>query len=150
MSEHPDVTGVAAAARSAWVDDALGLQWDELGPDRVRAHVDADARHHQPYGIVHGGVHASIVETIASVGAAMRLAGRDEVVVGVSNTTDFVRPHRTGRLDAVGTPVHAGRTQQLWEVRITRGSDERLVAIGRVRLQHVPADSAAHRPGDGG
>jgi 1,4-dihydroxy-2-naphthoyl-CoA hydrolase len=120
--------------------DRLGLQMDELGPTRVAAHLDCGPDHHQPYGIVHGGVYASIVESLASVGAAINAAERGDIVVGVSNATDFLRAHREGRIDAVAEPVHVGRSQQLWQVVITRASDGKTVARGQVRLQALPHD----------
>jgi acyl-coenzyme A thioesterase PaaI-like protein len=57
--------------------------------------------------------------------------------VGVANQTDFLRPHRTGTLEALATPVHQGRTQQLWVTVISRISDGKPVARGQVRLQVV-------------
>ena len=54
----------------------------------------------------------------------------------MSNQTDFLRAVRDGELTAVGTPVHRGRSQQLWQVEIT-DADDRLVARGQVRLQNL-------------
>ncbi|HEY0357807.1 MAG TPA: PaaI family thioesterase, partial [Mycobacteriales bacterium] len=90
---------------------------------------------HQPYGIVHGGVYCSVVETAASVGGALWLGERGQVV-GVSNQTDFLRAVRDGELTATATPVHRGRLQQLWTVEITDEQD-RLVSRGQVRLQNI-------------
>jgi uncharacterized protein (TIGR00369 family) len=59
-------------------------------------------------------------------------------VVGVSNQTDFLRSVRDGRLTATGTPIHRGRSQQLWLVEVTDEQD-RLVARGQVRLQNLTA-----------
>ena len=123
---------------------AMGIVYDERSAARVVAHVDIDEQHQQPYGIVHGGMWCSIVESVASHGAAMAatqmgLAG----VVGTSNLTDFLRSHARGRVDAVGTPVFIGRTQQLWSVEITRPGDGKLIARGQVRFQNLsvlPAD----------
>lgn len=120
--------------------DLIGIEWDELTPERVVAHVEAGEHLHQPYGIVHGGVYAAIVETLGSVGAAIHVLEQGKVVVGVSNSTDFLRPHRNGRLNAVGEPVHAGRIQQLWQVSISRDDDGKMVARGQVRLQVLDAD----------
>ena len=64
-------------------------------------------------------------------------------VVGVSNLTDFLRSHASGRVDIVGTPVFVGRSQQVWAVEITRASDGKLVSRGQVRFQNLttlPAD----------
>jgi len=130
------VTSAAPADRPGNYIDWLGLELLETGGDRVVAALDVRPDHHQPYGIVHGGVHSSIVETVASVGAA-RWYGERGQVVGVSNSTDFLRAVRTGRLSVLGTPVHRGRMQQLWLVEI-RDADQRLVARGQVRLQNIP------------
>lgn len=120
--------------------DLVGIEFDDVSARRVTAHLEADRRHQQPYGIVNGGVYATLVESLASYGAGTYAFERGLLVVGVSNATDFVRAHRTGRLDAVAEPVHQGRGQQLWEVRITRASDDKLVARGQVRLQHVEVE----------
>ncbi|MFC7549893.1 PaaI family thioesterase [Plantactinospora sp. GCM10030261] len=116
----------------------LGLEFEETTPDRVVVHWQVRPELHQPYGILHGGVHASVVETAASFGAALWY-GDKGVVVGVSNQTDFLRAVRDGKLTAVATPIHRGRTQQLWQVEITDDTT-RLVARGQVRLQNVPSD----------
>jgi uncharacterized protein (TIGR00369 family) len=132
------VTAAPSTGRPGNYIDWLGLELLETSGDRVVATVDLRPDHHQPYGIVHGGVHSSIVETVASVGAAEWYGERGQVV-GVNNATDFLRAVRTGRLTATGTPVHRGRMQQLWLVEI-RDADEKLVARGQVRLQNVPGD----------
>lgn len=125
--------------------DMLGLEWDLLSPERVEAHVDVGVHHQQPYGIVHGGVYASIVETLASVGAAINVLDSGKAIVGVHNSTNFLRPVRSGRLAAVGTPVHAGRIQQLWQVVITR-EDDKVAARGEVRLQVLDRDQLRGGP----
>ncbi|MCM0678439.1 PaaI family thioesterase [Micromonospora phytophila] len=113
----------------------LGLQFDEVSGDRVVIRWRVRPELHQPFGIQHGGVYCSVVETAASVGGSLWLADRGQVV-GVSNQTDFLRAVREGELTAVGTPVHRGRSQQLWQVEIT-DADARLVARGQVRLQNL-------------
>jgi len=108
----------------------------EVSPERVCARLEIEARHHQPYGIAHGGVYSSIVEGVASYGAGLSARARGlRGVVGVSNTTDFLRSHASGELRAEGRPLHAGRRQQLWQVEIRRASDDALVARGQVRFQ---------------
>ncbi|MEU5567121.1 MULTISPECIES: PaaI family thioesterase [Micromonospora] len=115
--------------------ELLGLKIDEATGDRVVIRWQVRPELHQPFGIQHGGVYCSVVETAASVGASLWLADRG-TVVGVSNQTDFLRAVRDGELTAVGTPIHRGRSQQLWQVEITDDA-ERLVARGQVRLQNL-------------
>ncbi|MFU8875968.1 PaaI family thioesterase [Micromonospora sp. SL4-19] len=115
----------------------LGLKFEEVSGDRVVIRWQVRPELHQPYGIQHGGVYCSVVETAASIGGALWLGDKGQVV-GVSNQTDFLRAVRDGELAAVGTPVHRGRSQQLWQVEIT-DADGRLVARGQVRLQNLTA-----------
>ncbi|MEU4474081.1 PaaI family thioesterase [Micromonospora sp. NPDC023888] len=128
--EMPDLTGGFVAL--------LGLTFEEATADRVVIRWQVRPELHQPFGIQHGGVYCSVVETAASVGGSLWLGDRG-TVVGVSNQTDFLRAVRDGELTAVGTPVHRGRSQQLWQVEIT-DADERLVARGQVRLQNLSRD----------
>lgn len=113
----------------------IGLRFTSLEADEVRAEWTLGPHLMQPYGITHGGVHCAVVETVASIAGAVWLGGGGQVV-GVNNSTDFLRPSREGTLTAIGTPIHRGRRQQLWEVRITDEQD-RLLARGQVRLQNI-------------
>jgi 1,4-dihydroxy-2-naphthoyl-CoA hydrolase len=113
----------------------LGLEMTEASGDRVVATWDAVPKLHQPYGIVHGGVHCSVVETLASIGAAMWLGDRGKVV-GVNNNTDFYRAVSEGRLTSTATPVHRGRSQQVWTVE-TVDDQGRMTSRGQVRLQNL-------------
>ena len=116
-------------------DATIGLEYTELSPDRVRAQWTVKPTLHQPAGIQHGGVYCSVVESLASVGGTVWLGERGHVF-GVNNNTDFLRATREGTLTAEATPIHRGRTQQLWEVRITDEND-RLVSKGQVRLANI-------------
>ena len=119
--------------------DLLGLVVSEVGPDRVVMAWTVDERHLQPFGLAHGGIHCLVNESAASIAAAVWL-GADGKVVGVNNSTDFLRASRPGdSLRAIATPIHRGRSQQLWQIE-TRDDRERLVARGQVRLQNLQAD----------
>jgi 1,4-dihydroxy-2-naphthoyl-CoA hydrolase len=117
----------------------LEIVFEEQGPTRVAGSIAADERHHQPWGLVHGGLYTTAIESFATVGAFQAVKDQGQMAVGVSNVTDFLRPHRSGRLDVVATPIQQGRTQQLWQVEIRRPEDQKLVARGQVRLQNVEA-----------
>ena len=113
----------------------LGIRVEEASGDRVVLACPVTPALFQPYGLVHGGVHATLAETAASVGGALWLGDRGKVV-GVSNHTDFLRAVRGGELRAEATPLARGRTTQLWQVEI-RDEQHRLVAHAKVRLQNV-------------
>ena len=113
----------------------LGFDYVEASGDRVVIRWQITPDHHQPFGIVHGGVYCSAVESAASIGAAFWYGDRGRVV-GVSNHTDFLRAAEAGTMTAVATPIHRGRSQQLWLVEVT-DEQGRLTARGQVRLQNL-------------
>lgn len=117
----------------------LGIEFDEIAPTRVSGSVAADERHHQPWGLIHGGLYTSVIETFATTGAFEAVREGGQQAVGVANMTDFLRPHRSGRLQVVAVAIHQGRTQQLWQVELRREPDGKLVARGQVRLQNIDA-----------
>ena len=92
-----------SAAAGAFLRSA-GLEFDLISPTEVRAHVEASAEHHTPWGVVHGGLYTTVIESVASVGASVAVEPDGKFAVGVNNQTDFLRPHFAGRLDAVGRP----------------------------------------------
>jgi 1,4-dihydroxy-2-naphthoyl-CoA hydrolase len=130
--------------RDRFGSGVIGLVWDRIHRDRAEAHLDVTPDLHQPSGIVHGGVWCAVVESMASVAGAMRALPEGKLCVGAHNATDFFRPHRTGRVLGVATPVHVGRTQQLWSVELTRAEDGKALARGQVRLANVPAGQLGH------
>src|SRR5215510_9386089 len=111
----------------------LGLTFTRASPDEVACEVPVGPHLTQPYGLVHGGVYSSIVETLASCGAALFAMPQGLAPVGVENATSFLRAVRSGKLLGVARPLHRGRTTQVWEVEV-RGDDGKLAATGRVRM----------------
>lgn len=117
----------------------LEIEFDERTLTHVSGSIAADERHHQPWGLVHGGLYTTAIETFATTGAVEAVKHLGQQAVGVSNYTDFLRPHRAGRLNVTAVAIQQGRTQQLWQVEIRRPEDEKLVARGQVRLQNIEA-----------
>ncbi|UPK74920.1 PaaI family thioesterase [Nocardioidaceae bacterium SCSIO 66511] len=114
----------------------LGLEYERVDADGVVISWTASKDHLQPWGIVHGGVYCAVNETAASI-AAQAWFGDRGIVVGVNNNTDFLRQAKEGtRLTATATPVHRGRSQQLWLIE-TNDDEGRLVARGQVRLANL-------------
>ena len=128
-----DLSAEAASRFAA----AAGLVVDSAGGTRVVGHIDLGPDHHTPWGVVHGGVYTTAVETAASLGASLAVRDRGQFAVGVHNATDFLRPATSGRAEVIAEPLQQGRVQQLWLVTIT---DERgrALARGQLRLQNVP------------
>jgi 1,4-dihydroxy-2-naphthoyl-CoA hydrolase len=111
--------------------EKIGLEWIEVGPERVVARIPVEGNT-QPYGMLHGGATASLCETVGSVGAAFA-AGPDKLVVGTTLTINHLRAVREGTVTAAGVPLHTGRTSAVWDMRVTDDAD-RLIAVSRLAL----------------
>ena len=131
-----DLPPVDLAAASPFVA-AMKFEVAEATGSRVTGHVDVGPDQHTPWGVVHGGLYCSVVESAASIGASTAVVEHGQFAVGVNNNTDFVRAMTVGRIDVLAEPIQQGRTQQLWQVLLTRAEDGKLVARGQVRLQNV-------------
>lgn len=115
-----------------------GIELTSASSDLAEGRLEITEDHHQPYGVVHGGVYCTMIETLASTGAAMwALVQGMAGAVGISNKSDFIRATTGGVLLGRAVPIHRGRTQQLWQVDLTRAEDGKLAAHGEVRLQNV-------------
>jgi 1,4-dihydroxy-2-naphthoyl-CoA hydrolase len=130
-----EVPSVDLAAAGPFVA-AMKFEVTEATGTRVTGYVDLGPDQHTPWGVVHGGLYCSVVESAASIGASTAVLEQGQFAVGVNNNTDFLRASTEGRLDVVAEPIQQGRTQQLWQVLLTR-PDGKLVARGQVRLQNV-------------
>jgi 1,4-dihydroxy-2-naphthoyl-CoA hydrolase len=116
-----------------WVRE-MDIRITAASADAVTCEWTVAEKHLQGYGIVHGGVYCGVIETLASVGAALAAMPRGQRVVGLENSTSFIRAVRAGTT-LVGTarPVTRGRSSQLWEATIS-DPDGKPVAKGHVRL----------------
>ncbi|HEU5058282.1 MAG TPA: PaaI family thioesterase [Kofleriaceae bacterium] len=141
----PDFSDMLNQHLGGW-NEAMGLRFLRATADEVVAELAVGRVHQQPYGIVHGGVHAGVIETLASAGAALSAGARGQTVVGLENSTTFIRAVREGTLRATARPLTRGRRTQVWETTVL-DADGRLVATGRVRLLCLdPGASLAGEP----
>lgn len=134
-----DVVQMLNRHRGGYVE-AMGLTFVSGTADEVVARLEIGPAHLQPHGLVHGGVLAGMIETLASVGAAITTLPEGRHPVGMENATSFLRGVRSGTLTGRAVPLHRGRSSHVWEVTLRDGED-RLVATGRVRMMCVEAGS---------
>ena len=120
------------------LDKTLGVTYEELTPERVVALLPVGSAVHQPFGFLHGGASVAVAESVASIGGSLA-APEGYIAMGLEINANHVRPMREGTLRAVGTPLHRGRTTQVWEVRLS-DDEGRLVCISRCTLALVRID----------
>jgi uncharacterized protein (TIGR00369 family) len=129
--------------------DALyGLEITGYTEETVTGHVLVRDELKQPAGLVHGGVFASIAESLASLGTAIKVIPDGKVALGLSNQTSFLRPITHGTIHAVATVRHRGRTTWVWEVDMT-DDDQRLCVLTRMTIAVREAPAGGPSAGSG-
>ena len=119
-------------------DRLIGVSMTQVSETAARAEVLVRDELKQPYGLVHGGVYASIAESLASWATAAGVRERG-LAVGMSNSTSFLRPITEGTIHAHATRIHGGRTTWVWDVEF-RDDDERLCAVTRMTIAVRPSE----------
>lgn len=133
MPTFPDNVLDLLNANMGGFNEAMGLRFVKATPEEYIAEVNITDRHLQPYGLVHGGVYAGMIETLCSTGAALTVWEENKSTVGLENNTSFLKAVRGGRLRCTARPLVLGKRSHVWEASI-HDDENRLVAAGRVRL----------------
>ena len=136
-SSEPSLPDWYRAVPDSGLPTTLGIQLLELSASRVVATMPVDGRTRQPYGILHGGASVALAETVASLGALMNVDRERQTVVGIEINANHIRAKTEGELTATGTPIHVGRSTQVWDIRIV-DEEGRPVCVSRCTLASVP------------
>jgi 1,4-dihydroxy-2-naphthoyl-CoA hydrolase len=142
MTSSHDALAWLNALGTRGLNDALGIEMLELTPERVVASMPVDDRTRQPFGLLHGGASVALAETVASLGAALNVDRTRFAAVGLEINANHLRAKRDGIVRATGTPLHVGRTTQVWSVEIV-DEDGRLVCVSRCTIAIVPSERVA-------
>lgn len=118
-------------------DRLYGLELLDYDDAQVSAQVKVREELKQPAGLVHGGVYASIAESLASLATALAVMADGDTAMGLSNNTSFLRPITEGTIHAQATRLHRGRTTWVWDVRFSDDA-ERTCAITRMTIAVRP------------
>ncbi|MEA2466084.1 MAG: 1,4-dihydroxy-2-naphthoyl-CoA hydrolase [Thermoleophilaceae bacterium] len=120
------------------LDEVLGFEALDVGPELARARAEVQQVHKQPFGLVHGGVYAAMAEWLASTATYEAVAPDGKIALGLSNLTSFMRPILSGHVNAEAHRRHAGSTTWVWDVEMT-DDEGRLCALSRMTVAVRPA-----------
>jgi 1,4-dihydroxy-2-naphthoyl-CoA hydrolase len=115
----------------------IGTEWTNLDPDAARARIKVEDHHLQPFGVVHGGVYAALAESLCSAATYEAVREKDEVALGMANSTTFLRPISKGHVNALARARQRGRTTWVWDIELTDDED-RSCALVRMTIAVRP------------
>ncbi len=131
----PTVAQLNASLRG--FDRLYGIRYVAFSDTEVSARLDVREEVCQPYGLLHGGVYASLAESMTSLATALAVAGDGSIATGMSNNTSFLRPVTAGAVHAIATRIHRGRTTWVWDVHFSDDED-RTCAVTRMTIAVRP------------
>jgi 1,4-dihydroxy-2-naphthoyl-CoA hydrolase len=138
-------TAQELAASVLGFDRLYGLQLLAYDEREVTAQVTVRDELKQPAGLVHGGVYASIAESLASMATALAVIPQGSMAMGLANNTSFLRPVTEGTVHAHATRLHRGRTTWVWDVRFSDDAG-RTCALTRMTIAVRPLPDGAATP----
>jgi 1,4-dihydroxy-2-naphthoyl-CoA hydrolase len=115
------------------IERQLGIEFTEIGLDYICAKMPVDQRTRQPFGLLHGGASVVLAESLGSIGAQCCIDPERQYCVGLDINANHIRGVKEGYVYGRATPLHLGRTTQVWEIRIVNEKDQ-LVCISRLTL----------------
>jgi uncharacterized protein (TIGR00369 family) len=114
-------------------DGYIGTEWITLDPDDARARIELRDELRQPYGLMHGGVYSTLVESLCSYATAVAVYEDGNIAVGQAIEVSFMRPVTSGHAEARAVARHRGRSTWIWTVEIV-DDDERLCALAKMTM----------------
>ena len=113
--------------------DHLGIVFTEVGDDHLSATMPVDERTKQPMGLLHGGANVVLAETLGSVAASLTIDLKKQVCVGLEINANHLKGVKSGLVTGITTPIHMGKTTQVWEIKITNEQGQ-LCCISRITM----------------
>ena len=129
--------GISEVGQSNF-DGHIGTEWLALDPDDARARIKLRDELRQPYGILHGGVYSSLIESLCSYATAAAVYNDGMIAMGQSIEVSFVRPVTAGYAEARAVARHCGRSTWVWQVEIV-DDEERTCALAKMTMAVRPA-----------
>ncbi|MBO2008118.1 hotdog fold thioesterase [Hymenobacter negativus] len=123
--------------------DALGMELTEVTDDYLEGRMPVDGRTHQPMGLLHGGASVALAETLGSIAAMLRVDRTKQACVGLEINANHIKGVRDGWVRGRATPVHIGRSTQVWEIRITHEETGALVCLSRITMAVIDLPAAS-------
>ncbi len=133
---HEEIVAFTKSRDPHTVFASLGIRVVCFDKDETVVALDIDERHFQHAGIVHGGVYVVLMESAASIAAALSVDIENMRVAGQEISASHVRASTSGTLTARAKPLHIGRSAIVYSCDVD--NDGKLVSTGRCTIAVRP------------
>ncbi|NBA97340.1 hotdog fold thioesterase [Pseudomonas sp. R5(2019)] len=123
--------------RNNTILEVLDIRFERADEQSLTASMVVDPRTHQPFGLLHGGASVVLAESVGSMASHLCVDTNKFYCVGLEVNANHLRGVRSGRVTAVATPVHIGRTTHVWDIRLSN-AEGKPTCISRLTMAVVP------------
>ncbi len=135
-----EILSLLNARNHATLMETFSIEYVDVGDDFLTAKMPVNATVHQPDGVLHGGAMVALAESVGSAAAALRINPQEMMVRGIEIAANHVRSVRSGYVWATAKALHAGKTTQLWDIKITN-EDHQLISSCKLTTLSLPRKS---------
>jgi 1,4-dihydroxy-2-naphthoyl-CoA hydrolase len=133
LMEEKDILSKLQSLNKGTMGEHLGIEYTAVGENYLEARMPVNEKSKQPMGLLHGGASVALAETLGSIAAYMRVNQETQQCVGLEINANHLKAVREGYVYGRATPIHIGKSTQVWEIRITSESGQ-LVCISRITM----------------
>lgn len=122
-----------AQVKPAHFDELVGTEWISDDPDDARVRLAIRDELRQPFGLMHGGVMSTLIESICSRATAGAVYDQGMAAMGQSINVSFIRPVTEGTVEVRAKARHRGRTTWIWEAEVLN-HEGKLCALAQMTI----------------
>jgi 1,4-dihydroxy-2-naphthoyl-CoA hydrolase len=131
--EHIPIEALEKRKKGTMMDH-LGIEYVAVGDDYIEARMPVDERTRQPMGILHGGAHVALAESIGSLASNLCLDNTKEYAVGLDINSNHLKSISSGYVHGIAKPIHIGKKTHVWEIKIYNETKDQLLNISRLTM----------------
>ena len=136
MDKHEKIQRVNDSIQNT-MTSTIGIEITDIDNDFICGKMPVDERTIQPFGLLHGGASAALVETLGSIAGGIKVYPNNETVVGIEINANHLKSARDGWVYGKATPIRIGKKSQVWNIEISNDSGD-LICVSRLTLAVIP------------
>ncbi len=116
----------------------IGMKVTRATKERVTAEIEVTANHATAMPVIHGGAVMAFADSLGAMGTFMNLP-EGATTTTIESKTNFTGAVPVGEI-AYGeaTPIHIGRSTQVWQTRITRENGKLAAVVTQTQMVKLP------------
>ena len=109
----------------------LGIVFLDVSAERVRAELTVRQALMAPNGFLHAGSVVTLADTCCGYGCRISLPPEASGFTTIELKSNHLGTARDGVIECEATPLHVGRTTQVWDAKVSHRDTGKVIALFR-------------------